>query len=56
MVTGFKAAQLWQEGDRVLGVSAVGGAELRADWVVVAAGVWTTVLLPELADRMWPVG
>jgi glycine/D-amino acid oxidase-like deaminating enzyme len=56
VVTGFKAARLLQDGDRVSGAAASDGAELRADWVVVAAGVWTTVLLPELADRMWPVG
>ena len=59
VVTGFSAASLLQDGGtppRVVGVSAADGTELRADWVVVAAGVWTTVLLPELADRMWPVG
>ena len=56
VVTGFTAARLLQDGDRVFGAVASDGAELRADWVVVAAGVWTTVLLPELADRMWPVG
>ena len=56
VVTGFKAARLLEEGDRVTGAAASDGMELRADWVVVAAGVWTTVLLPELADRMWPVG
>ncbi len=56
VVTGFKAARLLQDGDRVSGAAVSDGAELRADWVVVAAGVWTTVLLPELADRMWPVG
>ena len=56
VVTGFSAVRLLQEGDRVSGASARDGTELRADWVVVAAGVWTSVLLPELADRMSPVG
>ncbi|MCI0801236.1 MAG: FAD-dependent oxidoreductase [Chloroflexi bacterium] len=56
VVTGFSAARLLQDGNRVSGASTADGTELRADWVVVAAGVWTTVLLPELADRMWPVG
>ena len=56
VVTGFSAVRLLQEGDRVSGAATPDGTELRADWVVVAAGVWTTVLLPELADRMLPVG
>lgn len=62
MVSGFPAARLLREGNRVTGAVAAATSpaseqtELRADWVVVAAGVWTTVLLPELADRMWPVG
>ena len=67
VVSGFAVTGLLRDGNRVTG--AVAGApspasnppatiptELRADWVVVAAGVWTPVLLPELADRMWPVG
>ena len=56
IVTGFAAVSLIQEGRRVTGAVATDGAELKADWVVVAAGVWTTILLPDLADRMWPVG
>jgi glycine/D-amino acid oxidase-like deaminating enzyme len=56
VVTGFPASRLLQDGNRITGAVAADGIELRADWVVVAAGVWTTVLLPELADRMWPVG
>ena len=56
VVTGFAAVKLLEDGGRVTGAAASDGTELRADWVVVAAGVWTTVLLPELADRMWPVG
>ena len=56
MVTEFSAARLLYDGARVSGAVATDGAELRADCVVVAAGVWTTILLPDLADRMWPVG
>lgn len=56
IVTGFTAAGLLQDGNRLTGVVARNGAELRADQVVVAAGVWTTILLPDLSDRMWPVG
>ncbi len=56
IVTGFSAAGLLQEGEKFIGAVASDGAELHADWVVVAAGVWTPILLPELADRMWPVG
>ena len=56
IVTGFSAVKLLQAGEKVIGVVASDGVELCADWVVIAAGVWTPVLLPELADRMWPVG
>ena len=56
VVTGFAAASLIQEGNKVIGAVATDGATLHAEWVVVAAGVWTPILLPELADRMWPVG
>ena len=64
VVARFPAARLLREGNRVTGAVAAAAppppasnqTELRADWVVVAAGVWTTVLLPELAGRMWPVG
>ena len=54
--SGFPVAELLREGNRVIGAIATNGTELRADWVVVAAGVWTPMLLPDLADRMWPVG
>ncbi len=56
IVTGFAATRLLQNGGRVTGAAASDGRELLAEWVLVAAGVWTTVLLPDLADRMWPVG
>lgn len=56
VVTGFSAVRLIQDGNRITGVAAWDGSELRADWTVAAAGVWTPVLVPGLADRMWPVG
>lgn len=56
IVAGFAATRLIQNGDRVTGAAASDGRELLTEWVLVAAGVWTTVLLPDLADRMWPVG
>ena len=56
VVSGFSAAQLLREGGTVTGAVALDGSQLRADWVVVAAGVWTPILVPGLADRMWPVG
>ena len=56
IVTGFSAVKLLQVGEKVIGAVASDGVDLRADWVVIAAGVWTPILLPELADRMWPVG
>ena len=56
IVTGFSATSLLQDGFKVTGAVSTDSAELRADWVVVAAGVWTTRLIPDLANRMWPVG
>lgn len=56
IVTGFSASGLLEEGNRVSGAVSSDGTELRAEWVVLSAGVWTPILLPDLADRMWPVG
>jgi glycine/D-amino acid oxidase-like deaminating enzyme len=49
-------AGLLERGSRVAGVRLAGGGEVEADRVVVAAGAWTPVLLPWLADRLRPVG
>lgn len=46
--TGFQARSILRKGSRATGVVAGNGAEVRADEVVVAAGVWTPTLLPEL--------
>ena len=44
------------EGDgRIRGVRIAEGV-LSADFVLVAAGAWTSVLLPHLEDVMWPSG
>ncbi len=47
--------RLLEADDGVRGAGLASGQELAADHTVVAAGVWTPALWPELADRMWPV-
>jgi sarcosine oxidase / L-pipecolate oxidase len=49
-------SQFVESGGRVAGVRTLSGDELRADVVLVAAGAWTPVLLPEAADVMWTIG
>ena len=56
LVSGFRAASIIEEGGRAVGVRAADGPEVRAGQVVVAAGVWTPVLLPRLAEVMWTAG
>ena len=53
--TGFESDAILQESGRAVGLRSVDGVEVEADAVVVAAGVWTPRLLPELADMMSPV-
>ena len=48
ITTGFAVSSVVQRDGRVVGVAAADGSEVRADRVVVAAGVWTPALLPEL--------
>ena len=48
ITTGFAVSSVVQRDGRVVGVAAADGSEVRADRVVVAAGVWTPTLLPEL--------
>lgn len=43
------------ESDARVGGVMVGGEEVRADVVIVAAGAWTPVLVPELAGTLTPV-
>lgn len=53
---GVRFASLIEEGSRVGGIVADGGERIEADTVVVAAGAWTSVLLPHLADRLAVIG
>ena len=46
--TGVAAESVLSKGGRVVGLTTADGETLRADRVVVAAGVWTSTLLPEL--------
>ena len=48
IMTGMAILSLLREGGRVAGVVATDGTELRADQVILATGVWTQTLLPEL--------
>lgn len=48
--------QLLTQGERVTGVRTRSGAEVQAETVIVAAGAWTRVLVPELAGVMKAVG
>jgi len=41
--------------EKVVGVQLESGEELRAPHTIVAAGAWTSVLLPHLQKIMWPV-
>ena len=53
--TGFGAESVLVESGRATGLRSSGGSEVRADCVVVAAGVWTPRLIPEMQDMMSPV-
>lgn len=54
ILEGAPVSDLLVAGGRVRGVR-TGEIEHRADWVVLAAGAWTSGLLSELADKVWPV-
>jgi glycine/D-amino acid oxidase-like deaminating enzyme len=47
---------LVEEGSRVTGVALAGDRVWRSDTVVVAAGAWTPLLLPQLSEFMWATG
>ncbi|MCW5876537.1 MAG: FAD-dependent oxidoreductase [Anaerolineales bacterium] len=51
---GVAFAELLEAGGRVTGLRAADGQEYHGDQVVFCAGSWTPVLLPHLADVMWP--
>jgi len=44
-----------ERGDAIAGVVTSLGESISADAVLVAAGAWTGVLLPHLAELLWPV-
>ncbi|MCA9881645.1 MAG: FAD-dependent oxidoreductase [Anaerolineae bacterium] len=50
--SGQKAVEILVDGGVVTGVRTEDGTEYRAEIVVIAAGAWTPVLLPELAPLM----
>ena len=47
-------ARLTEADDRITGVETEDGERVEADLVIVAVGPWTSFLLPELGDVMWP--
>ncbi len=53
---GFRFAKLIEGGGAVRGVRSDAGEVTEGDAVVIAAGTWTSKLLPELADRLVSVG
>ncbi|MEL6271858.1 MAG: FAD-dependent oxidoreductase [Chloroflexota bacterium] len=53
---GAAMQSLLQSDGTVTGIVTADGIEHTADVVIVAAGAWTPVLLPELEDVMWPTG
>ena len=55
ILSGFSTESVIVESGRAAGLRAADGGEARADGVVVAAGVWTPRLLPEMQDMMSPV-
>jgi glycine/D-amino acid oxidase-like deaminating enzyme len=52
---GDGVSRLIENGSRVTGVVTTSGHSLRADVVLIAAGAWSPILVPQLASLMWPV-
>lgn len=53
---GAAFSRLLEQGSRTQGIVTTGGEEHRADVVVMAAGTWTSMLLPHLKDVLWSTG
>jgi glycine/D-amino acid oxidase-like deaminating enzyme len=53
---GLTMTHLLEEGSRVAGIVTTDNMAHRADFVLVAAGVWTPTLLPWLGKVMWATG
>jgi glycine/D-amino acid oxidase-like deaminating enzyme len=56
LLAGQNVTEITQEGSRVTGVRTQSGETFSAGEVVVAAGAWTPVLVPELAPVMHAAG
>lgn len=56
MIEGAGLRRLSMRGGRVVGIEATDAAVYEGDFVVVAAGAWTPMLLPQLNDVMQAVG
>ncbi|HSM58388.1 MAG TPA: FAD-dependent oxidoreductase [Candidatus Sulfomarinibacteraceae bacterium] len=56
LLADWPVAGLLEEGGRVRGVRMHDGQQMQAASVVIAAGAWTPILLPELQEVMTPVG
>jgi len=52
---GDGVSRLIEDGSRVAGVVTTSGLSLRGDVVLIAAGAWTPILAPQLANVLWPV-
>ena len=52
---GFRTATLLVDSGRAVGIRSADGDEVRADAVLVAAGVWTPRLVREMQDMITPV-
>lgn len=50
-----QVSRLWTEDGRVRGVETPDG-RVSGERVVLSAGAWTPMLLPELEGKVWPVG
>lgn len=53
---GTSLSRLLESGSRVTGILTTAGEEVRAEFVLVAAGSWTTTFLPHLDKFMWATG
>jgi glycine/D-amino acid oxidase-like deaminating enzyme len=56
LTEGTAVAHVIDRGNRVTDVTTTDNRTLHADAVLVAAGAWTPVLLPHLANVMWTTG
>lgn len=56
LIAGQRVERLLQEGERACGVITHGGAQIRADRVVLTVGAWTPYQFPFLAAELRAVG